>query len=101
MPGQPVPEWPLNATGRERIYDGYPDLSLDLVESRTFDGRLQLLEFAPTVLDGPPARPHRNGKLILRGRLRRLSPRGPSSGRARRRRSFRNRTRGGLRPEDR
>jgi dihydrofolate reductase len=41
-------------TGRERIYDGYPDLALDLVESRTFDGRLQLQEFAPTVLDGPP-----------------------------------------------
>ena len=38
-------------TGRERIYDGYPDLALDLVESRTLDGRLQLLEFAPTVLD--------------------------------------------------
>lgn len=41
-------------TGSERIYDGYPDLALDLVESRTFDGRLQLREFAPTVLDGPP-----------------------------------------------
>ena len=41
-------------TGSERIYDGYPDLALDMVESRTFDGRLQLLEFAPTVLDGPP-----------------------------------------------
>jgi hypothetical protein len=25
-----------------------------LVESRTFDGRLQLLEYVPTVLDGPP-----------------------------------------------
>jgi dihydrofolate reductase len=42
------------ATGRERIYDGYPDITLDLVESRTFDGRLQLLDFVPTVLDGPP-----------------------------------------------
>ena len=41
-------------TGRERIYDGYPDLALELVESRTFDGKLQLLEFVPTVLDGPP-----------------------------------------------
>jgi hypothetical protein len=29
-------------------------VALDLVESRIFDGRLQLLEFAPTVLDGPP-----------------------------------------------
>ncbi|HSV37629.1 MAG TPA: dihydrofolate reductase family protein [Nocardioidaceae bacterium] len=42
------------ASGRERIYDGYPDVRLDLVESRTFDGRLQLLEFRPEVLDGPP-----------------------------------------------
>lgn len=41
-------------TGRERIFDGYPDIALDLVESRTFDGRLQLLEYVPTVLDGPP-----------------------------------------------
>jgi len=41
-------------TGRERIYDGYPDVSLDLVGSRTFDGRLQLLEYVPTVLAGPP-----------------------------------------------
>lgn len=30
------------------------DLALDLIESRTFDGRIQLLELAPTVLDGPP-----------------------------------------------
>lgn len=41
-------------TGRERIYDGYPDIALQLVQSRTFDGRLQLLEYNPTVLDGPP-----------------------------------------------
>ena len=41
-------------TGRERIYDGYPDVSLEMVDSRTFDGRLQLLEYAPTVLSGPP-----------------------------------------------
>ena len=41
-------------TGRERIYDGYPDVSLDMVDSRTFDGRLQLLEYIPTVLNGPP-----------------------------------------------
>ena len=40
-------------TGRERIYDGYPDLRLELVESRIFDGRLQLLEYVPTVLTGP------------------------------------------------
>ena len=42
------------ATGQDRIYDGYPDIRLDLVESRTFDGGLQLLEYLPTVLDGPP-----------------------------------------------
>jgi dihydrofolate reductase len=42
------------ATGKERIFDSYPDIALDLVESRTFDGRLQLLEYAPTVLDAPP-----------------------------------------------
>lgn len=42
------------ATGQDRIYDGYPDVGLDLVESRTFDGGLQLLEYVPTVLDGPP-----------------------------------------------
>ena len=42
------------ATGRERIYDGYPDIALDMVESRTFDGRIQLVEYVPSVLDGPP-----------------------------------------------
>ena len=41
-------------TGRERIYDGYPDVALEMVDSRTFDGRLQLLEYVPTVLNGPP-----------------------------------------------
>ena len=41
-------------TGRERIYDGYPDVALDMVASRTFDGRIQLLEYVPTVLPGPP-----------------------------------------------
>jgi dihydrofolate reductase len=42
------------STGRERIYDGYPDVALDMVASRTFDGRIQLLEYVPTVLTGPP-----------------------------------------------
>ena len=42
------------ATGRERIYDGYPDVALDLVDSRTFDGRIQLVEYIPRVLHGPP-----------------------------------------------
>ncbi|MEW2383886.1 hypothetical protein AB0873_17610 [Micromonospora sp. NPDC047707] len=41
-------------TGRDRIYDGWPDVALRMVDSRTFDGRLQLLEFVPTVLTGPP-----------------------------------------------
>jgi len=42
------------STGRERIYDGYPDVALEMVTSRTFDGRIQLLEYVPTVLTGPP-----------------------------------------------
>jgi dihydrofolate reductase len=42
------------ATGRDRIFDGYPDVALELVDHRTFDGRLQLLEYVPTVLDAPP-----------------------------------------------
>ena len=47
------------STGRERIYDGYPDVGLEMVASRTFDGRLQLLEYVPTVLTGPPSsEPH-------------------------------------------
>jgi dihydrofolate reductase len=41
-------------SGRERIYDGYPDVSLALTGSRTFDGRIQLLDYVPTVLAGPP-----------------------------------------------
>ena len=42
------------SSGRERIYDGYPDVALDMISSRTFDGRIQLLEYVPTVLSGPP-----------------------------------------------
>jgi dihydrofolate reductase len=42
------------STGRERIYDGYPDVALEMVASRTFDGKIQLLEYVPTVLAGPP-----------------------------------------------
>jgi dihydrofolate reductase len=37
-------------TGRDRIYDGYPDVLLEMTDCRTFDGRLQLLEYRPTVL---------------------------------------------------
>src|SRR4051812_47244680 len=42
------------ATGAERIYDGYPDVALDRVSTRTFDGRIQLLEGVPRVLTAPP-----------------------------------------------
>lgn len=42
------------STGHDRIYDGYPDVALDMIASRTFDGRLQLLEYVPRVLAGPP-----------------------------------------------
>jgi dihydrofolate reductase len=42
------------SSGRERIYDGYPDVALNMISSRTFDGRIQLLEYAPTILAGPP-----------------------------------------------
>jgi dihydrofolate reductase len=43
-------------TGSKWIFEGYPDVKLDLVSSRTFDGRLQLLEYVPTVLDAPLSR---------------------------------------------
>ncbi len=42
------------ATGAERIYDGYPDVALDMIGSRTFDGGIQLVEYAPRVLEHPP-----------------------------------------------
>jgi dihydrofolate reductase len=42
------------ATGRDRIYDGYPDVALDMVSSRTFDGRTQLVEYVLRILAGPP-----------------------------------------------
>ncbi|MGH2753069.1 MAG: dihydrofolate reductase family protein, partial [Actinomycetota bacterium] len=42
------------ATGAERIYDGYPDVALDMIDRRTFDGRIQLVEYRPRVLDHPP-----------------------------------------------
>jgi dihydrofolate reductase len=41
-------------TGQDRIYDGYPDVALNMISSRTFDGRIQLVEYVPTVLAGPP-----------------------------------------------
>ena len=42
------------SSGRERIYEGYPDVALDMIGSRTFDGRIQLVEYVPTILTGPP-----------------------------------------------
>jgi dihydrofolate reductase len=45
------------ATGAERIYDGYPDVALDMIDHRTFDGRIQLVEYRPRVLKGPPLAP--------------------------------------------
>jgi len=55
-------------TGQDRIYDGYPDIRLDLVASRTFDGGLQLLEYVPTVLDGPPGPKERRAEPSHRSR---------------------------------
>jgi dihydrofolate reductase len=45
------------ATGAERIYDGYPDVALEMTDSRTFDGRTQLVEYRPRVLEHPPLHP--------------------------------------------
>ena len=45
------------ATGEERIYDGYPDVALDMVDSRTFDGQIQLVEYVPRSCTAHPARP--------------------------------------------
>jgi dihydrofolate reductase len=42
------------ATGAERIYDAYPDVALDMVDSRTFDERIQLVEYRPRILEHPP-----------------------------------------------
>lgn len=42
------------ATGSERIYDGYPDVALEMTDSRTFDSSIQLVEYRPRVLDHPP-----------------------------------------------
>jgi dihydrofolate reductase len=42
------------SSGRERICDGYRDVALEMISSRTFDGRIQLLEYVPAILAGPP-----------------------------------------------
>ena len=54
VPGGRLPGDHRAAPGSERIYDGYPDVGLEMVASRTFDGRMQLVEYVPTVLAGPP-----------------------------------------------
>jgi dihydrofolate reductase len=36
-------------TGRQPIFRGMPDLDLEMVDSRTLDGRLQVLEYIPTL----------------------------------------------------
>ena len=45
------------STGQERIYDGYPDVALDMIDHRTFDGRTVLVEYRPRVLEHPPLAP--------------------------------------------
>jgi dihydrofolate reductase len=45
------------ATGQERIYDDYPDVALEMTDSRTFDRQIQLVEYVPRVLHGPPGTP--------------------------------------------
>ena len=54
------------SSGRERIYNGYPDVALDMISSRRFDGRIQLLEYVPTVLTGPPGTNRRGTPPSLR-----------------------------------
>lgn len=46
------------ATGAERIYDGYPDVALEMIDHRTFDDRIQLVEYRPRVLEHPPLHRH-------------------------------------------
>jgi hypothetical protein len=51
------------SSGRERIYDGYPDVDLELVRARTFDGRLQLLALSSMGLPTPtPTVPRRESE---------------------------------------
>lgn len=41
------------ASGRDPIYAGMPDVDLEMVLSRTLDGRLQVLEYVPALHGGP------------------------------------------------
>ncbi len=45
------------ATGSERIYDGYPDVALEMTDHRTFDESIELVEYRPRVLEHPPLAP--------------------------------------------
>ncbi len=40
-------------TGFNRIYDGYPDVALELTATRVFDGGMVLLGYRPRLLDAP------------------------------------------------
>lgn len=40
----------LGNTGRQPVYEGLPDLSLELISSRTLDGRLMLLDYKPSLV---------------------------------------------------
>lgn len=40
----------LGDTGREPLFHGLPNLSLDLLDSRLQDGRLQVLDYRPHIL---------------------------------------------------
>jgi dihydrofolate reductase len=42
-------------TGTARIYDGYPDIAFDMISTRIFDGKIQMLEGVPRILTAPPA----------------------------------------------
>src|SRR5512134_1847714 len=42
------------STGRDRIYDGYPDVTLEMVASGAFGGRRGVGEDGGAVLPGPP-----------------------------------------------
>lgn len=45
------------ATGSERIYDGYPDVALEMADHRTFDTGIHIVEYRPRVLEHPPLLP--------------------------------------------
>ena len=46
----------LDGCGAAEGWPGWcPDVALDMIRTRTFDGRTQLLEYTPTVLSGPPS----------------------------------------------